>query len=170
MRTGTSPLIAVRKFRPEDKESLSRIIQSTGVFNNDEIDVAIELLDDVIRHPETRDYEIYTATGEDEEILGYYCLGPTPLTDGTYDLYWIAVKPAAQHQGIGNRLIRHAEELVASQGGRLVVAETSSKPQYEKTREFYIRHHYDELARIRAYYRTGDDLVIYGKYITHQNE
>lgn len=170
MRTGASPLTTVRKFLPDDKDPLVRIIKSTGVFYPEEIDVAIELMDDVIRNPETGDYEIYTAVGKDGDILGYYCIGPTPLTDGTFDLYWIAVNPRFQHQGIGNRLIRHAEDLVASRGGRLVVAETSSMPKYEATRTFYLRNQFDELARIRGYYRMGDDLVIYGKYITHGKE
>jgi hypothetical protein len=47
----------------------------------------------------------------------------------------------------------------------LVVAETSSQPKYEKTRRFYLTRGYAELARIRDYYRRGDDLVVYGKYL-----
>ena len=166
MRAGASPLINVRKFLPADREPVIRIIQATGVFNPAEIDVAIELMDTVIEGPATQEYELFTAAGEDGEILGYYCLGPTPLTEGTFDLYWIAVKPSAQHRGIGNRLLAHAEDLAVARGGRLMVAETSSMPQYEPTRKFYLRNDYDELARIKDCYAPGDDLITYGKYFS----
>ena len=100
------------------------------------------------------------------EIIGYYCVGPTPLTRGTYDLYWIAVKPSLHGSGIGKQLLHHAEEWVMAQEGRLIVAETSSQPKYESTRMFYIKNEYREVARVRDYYTVGDDLVIYGKYVS----
>jgi len=99
-------------------------------------------------------------------VLGYYCIGPTPATAGTYDLYWIAVRPSAQGRGIGGALTRHAEDLVKSLRGTLIIAETSSQPRYGHTRRFYASHGYNELARIRDYYRVGDDLMVFGKYLT----
>jgi hypothetical protein len=51
-------------------------------------------------------------------------------------------------------------------GGRLIIAETSSQARYEKTRLFYLHHGYSEMARIGDYYRPGDDLVVYGKYLS----
>ncbi|HXX62776.1 MAG TPA: GNAT family N-acetyltransferase, partial [Bacteroidota bacterium] len=101
------------------------------------------------------------------KVEGYYCIGPTPATDGTYDLYWIAVDPALHGKGVGKRLDEHARDLVRQMGGRLLIAETSSQPKYEKTRSFYIGRGYQELARIREYYRPGDDLVVYGRYLKH---
>jgi hypothetical protein len=50
--------------------------------------------------------------------------------------------------------------------GRLIIAETSSLPRYQRTRDFYVRRGYTELAKIVDYYRPGDDLVVYGKYLT----
>ena len=38
------------------------------------------------------DYE-FTGAFEDERLLGYACTGPTPATEGTFDLYWLAVDP-----------------------------------------------------------------------------
>jgi hypothetical protein len=68
--------------------------------------------------------------------------------------------------GMGGALTRHAEDLVKSRNGTLVIAETSSQPRYEPTRRFYLSHGYDQLARIRDYYRVGDDLMVFGKYLT----
>ena len=113
-----------------------------------------------------KDYDLWSSVDDSGGVTGYYCIGPTPMTSGTYDLYWIAVDPAYHSRGIGKELLAHAENNVQSHGGRLIVAETSSKPSYDNTREFYIRNRYLEAARIKDYYRTGDDLVIYGKYLS----
>ncbi|MBI5476528.1 MAG: GNAT family N-acetyltransferase [Ignavibacteriales bacterium] len=99
-------------------------------------------------------------------VIGYYCVGPTPMTEGTFDLYWIAVKTEAHNQGYGKILISHAEGLIKLKGGRLIIAETSSRPDYENTRKFYLKTHYKEVARIKDYYKIGDDLVVYGKYVS----
>lgn len=159
--------IRIRKFYPEDKPEIIEILKQSNVFTEEEVLVAIELMDACINNPQQQDYDIYSAVSVDGQILGYYCIGPTALTRGTFDLYWIAVKPGIHRKGIGGLLIRHCEELVKSLGGRLIVAETSSQPHYETTRRFYLHQNYQEVAKIKDYYKVGDDLVIYGKYVQH---
>jgi ribosomal protein S18 acetylase RimI-like enzyme len=135
------------------------------MFTGEEIAIALELIDAVLDRPGQSDYIIRcceTAGG----VAGYYCIGPTPATHGTFDLYWIAVAPETQGSGIGRLLNTHAEQLVREMGGRLLVAETSSQEKYAPTRKFYLAQQYSEVARIRDYYRPGDDLVVYGKYLT----
>jgi ribosomal protein S18 acetylase RimI-like enzyme len=153
--------LCIRAVERHDREPIRSLVRATEKFSEAEIDIATELIDAVLDRPGQRDYimNVYEAGGE---ILGYYCIGPTPGTEGTFDLYWIAVSIAAQGTGIGGALDRHARELVRSQGGRLMIAETSSTPRYDATRRFYTGRGYEEVARIRDYYRPGDDLVVYG--------
>ena len=98
-------------------------------------------------------------------MRGYYCIGETPMTEATYDLYWIAVDPQAHGRGIGKQLLRHCEEFIKSRGGSLVIAETSSLDKYVKTRAFYERNRYTQASRIKDYYSRGDDLVVFIKYL-----
>jgi ribosomal protein S18 acetylase RimI-like enzyme len=158
-------LNAIDELRRTDREPLREILVGTGSFSEDEIAIALELIDAVLDRPGQKDYVIRVCRDGDE-VLGYYCVGPTPATESTYDLYWIAVAPGMHGKGIGKALIAHAEQLIQLRGGRLVVAETSSRPQYEKTRRFYLSAGYAELARIRSYYRADDDLVVFGKYLS----
>ena len=98
-------------------------------------------------------------------LEGYACWGPTPCTDGGYDLYWIAVHPRAQGGGYGGTLMRAVEALLRERGARLLVAETSSRASYAETRDFYRRGGYVERARVRGFYAVGDDRVIFSKLL-----
>ncbi|MBX7041637.1 MAG: GNAT family N-acetyltransferase [Ignavibacteria bacterium] len=150
--------------RADDREKIGSILERSGNFTAGEIAVAMELVDIYISDASQNDYEFFV--DEEEEIVrGYVCIGPRPLTEGTYDLYWIAVDPEIQSKGIGSSLMRHSEDHIIGKGGRLVLIETSSKPSYEKERRFYEKNHYSKLVVIRDFYRPGDSLVIYGKYL-----
>lgn len=159
------PRPVIRPLARGDREPLRELLHATGVFTDEEVLIALELIDAVLDRPDQRDYIIRTCE-ENGSVLGYYCVGPTPATAATYDLYWIGVRPDCHGRGVGTALQEHAEELIRARGGQLIVAETSSQPRYEPTRMFYRRRGYDEVARIRDYYREGDDLVVYGKYLS----
>ena len=154
----------MRPLQPGDREPLHAVLTSTGVFTDDEVAIGLELIDTVITRPGQQDY-VATVYEQEGQAVGYYCLGPTPATVGTFDLYWIAVDPSMHGRGIGGSLDGHAEAYVRSCRGRLIIAETSSLPRYDATRRFYHHHGYAELARIRGYYRVDDDLVVFGKYL-----
>ncbi|MGB2867255.1 MAG: GNAT family N-acetyltransferase [Bacteroidota bacterium] len=155
----------IRKFEQGDLQPLSEIVRATNVFRPEEIDVAVELMEIVVENPEDKEYFLYTFVDESQTVRGYYCVGPTPMTVSTYDLYWIAVDPTIQGKGIGHQLIGHCEALVKSMGGTLVMVETSSQPKYDATNVFYKRHQYAEAARVEDYYAPGDDLIVYSKYL-----
>jgi ribosomal protein S18 acetylase RimI-like enzyme len=174
MHPGTDVLTlqqhTIRKLRDEDVARLESILRRTGVFSDEEVTVALELMEIFLRNPAQKDYDIYSSVDENGTVQGYVCVGPTPMTEGTYDLYWIAVDPDRHNRGIGKQLQRFTEDLVRSQGGRLIIAETSSRPDYGSTRKFYLSLNYQEVARIKDYYNVGDDLVVYGKYVSQFKE
>jgi len=109
-----------------------------------------------------REY-IGLAAEADARVVGLLAYGQTPMTDGTYDLYWIACDPNWQRQGIGTALLRTMEADLRRRGARLVRIETSGKPTYQSTRAFYERFQYSETARLCDFYRPGDDLLIFTK-------
>ncbi|MDH4069410.1 MAG: GNAT family N-acetyltransferase [Ignavibacteria bacterium] len=159
----------IRPLAASDRQPILDLLRGTGVFSSDEIDIALELIDIVLTNPDQKDYIIYSHE-ESGVVDGYYCIGPTPATDGTFDLYWIAVGVSAQGKGVGRQLNRHAEQQIVERDGKLIIVETSSREAYEGTRRFYAKQQYQELARIRDYYKTGDDLVVYGKYVNQTSK
>jgi ribosomal protein S18 acetylase RimI-like enzyme len=152
----------MRKLRHDDIPMLEEILIATGSFTDDEVSIALELLETVINDPRQQDYEVAVADIGDH-VAGYALFGPVPLTEGNYDLYWIAVDPNSQGSGIGRRLMKHVEEQVRQRGGRLLCLETSSQGGYLRTRKFYEQAGYVEESCIRDFYKPGDDRLTYVK-------
>lgn len=155
----------IGQLRPHDRPRLAELLVDTGAFHADEVEVALSLFDlsrdgDVPGGGDaTIDYE-FVGAFEDERLVGYASFGPTPATDGTYDLYWLAVDPTAQGRGVGRALVRDVEAKLTARGGRLLVVETSSRPDYARTRQFYARSGYTEAARVRDFYAPADDRIL----------
>lgn len=150
------------ELRAGDRAAIEAIVRAVGVFREGEIEVAMELVD-IGLSADTKGYCFAVAEGDAGEVLGYACWGQAPMTDTTYDLYWIAVDPARHGGGVGRALLAATEHDVSARGGRLLLVETEGTPPYEATRRFYLRAGYPEIARVRDYYREGADKVIYGK-------
>jgi ribosomal protein S18 acetylase RimI-like enzyme len=114
------------------------------------------------QHGETSGY-IFFVYHEGGQLLGFACFGPHPLTEGTFDLYWICTAREARGQGIGGALLAFVEAGVRARGGRLLVVETSSTPDYAPARRFYEGYGYRYESVIHDFYAPGDDLILYAK-------
>lgn len=125
--------------------------------------VALELFDDAMAGGP--DYE-FVGAFEGDTLIGYACFGATPATDNTFDLYWIAVHPAAQRSGGGGVLMAEVERRLERRRARLLVVETSSRDDYAPTRRFYEKRGYEVAAQLRDFYNRGDDRVVLTKYLT----
>jgi ribosomal protein S18 acetylase RimI-like enzyme len=160
----------IRPAEARDRDRIHEILVATARFTEEEVRCAMELVDEAHEQPEKGDYIVHVLeepeSGPRKMVQGYVCYGPTPLTDGVFDLYWIAVDPKRQGQGIGQLLLRFVENEVRRQRGRMLLIETSSKESYAATLRFYERSGYDEISRIKDFYRIEDDKVVYCKKLT----
>ena len=156
--------MAIRSVVASDAPTIHRILVATGVFTAAEVECADELVAEAISQPDKGDYLVHVLE-RDHQVHGYVCFGATPLTEGTYDLYWIAVDPACHGRGHGQALIAFVEDWLRAHAGRLLLIETSSREDYGATQAFYLRCGYRELARIPGFYRPGDDKIVYGKHL-----
>ncbi len=160
--SGTLTAPALRPLTSADRGRIEEITRAVRVFRGDEIPVALEVFDGAVAG--SPDY-IALGAALDERLVGWICWGPTPCTLGTYDLYWMAVDPAAQGAGIGTALVRAMEGRLAG-SARLIVVETAGRPDYRPTRAFYEACGYRRAAVIPDFYAPGDDQVVYAKTLT----
>ena len=154
--------IDIRSMRGADRPRITQILRDTPEFKPHEVVVAEELIDSYLDDPSGSGYHVLVADA-DAAVEGYICSGPTPLTEGTWDVYWVAVSRQKQDQGIGSALMKSAEEDMLKAEGRLSIIETSSTPAYEKTRSFHLSQGYETVARIPDFYAIGDDKLILRK-------
>jgi ribosomal protein S18 acetylase RimI-like enzyme len=157
--SGTLTAPALRPLAAADRRRIEEITRAVSVFRADEVPVALEVFDGAVAG--SPDYVALGAT-VDERLVGWICWGPTPCTLGTYDLYWMAVDPAAQAAGIGTALLREMEGRLAG-SARLIVVETAGRPDYRPTRAFYEARGYRKASVIPDFYAPGDDQVVYVK-------
>lgn len=153
------------KLRRSDPAAIRTLVSETGFFSVEEIGVAEELIDEALRRGKASGYEFVFADqpGSPDRIIGYACFGPIPATVSSYDLYWIAVAPQQQRDGLGGRLIRESERVAKSQGATQMFVDTAGREQYAPTRAFYERMGYRKVAILDDFYAPGDAKVIYAK-------
>ena len=150
--------MTVRPFAPDDRGTVREALAECGVFSEEEIRVAMEMVDCGLQG----DY-LLPAIESGGKVCAYACIGRAPLTTAAWYLYWICVHPSAQGKGVGSRLQSHIEKLVRQAGGNRLVLETSGRADYERTRLFYRGMGFTEAGRVPDFYKPGDDLVVFFK-------
>jgi GNAT superfamily N-acetyltransferase len=146
----------------DDKPAIIRLLRSLPEFEAPEIAVAEEVIDSYLNKPSESGYFVQVAEVK-PKVAGYICYGLTPLTEGTWDIYWLAVSLEKQGEGIGRSLITFAEDEIKRVSGRLIIIETSSKPGYKNTRRFYLNQGYEIVSHIPDFYAPGDCKLIFRK-------
>jgi GNAT superfamily N-acetyltransferase len=154
--------IDVRSMSGADRPPITKILRDTPEFKPSEVAVAEELIDSYLDDPAGSGYHILVAE-VNSTVEGYICFGTTPLTEATWDVYWMAVARGKQGQGIGSALLKSAEKEIMKGQGKLSIIETSSTPAYEKTRNFHLSQGYEVVCRIPDFYAPGDDKLIMQK-------
>lgn len=153
--------MGIRKAVKTDRTALAGMINSSGNLTGDEKDCALELLDIYLGSGAEKDYSFVVATDDKDNATGYACYGKRPLTQGTYDLYWIVVDPAHRRKGVGARLVAAVMEKLKADGARLLVAETSGTKEYAAAMSFYMKNGFALEARVKEFYKQGDDLMLF---------
>ncbi len=173
----------LRDLTSADADRILELTRATGVFREEELAIADEVLHDCVEAagpsggvpalvdptgwPIERPY--YGLGADVDGILsGWVCWGRTPCTEGTWDLYWLAVDPATHRGGVARALVDEMERRLRGKA-RLVTIDTSGRPDYTATRGFYAALGYQAVARVPDFYAPGDDQVIFTKVFPPQS-
>ncbi len=150
----------VRPVVPCDVPALKALIDATGLFPSD-------MLDDMLApyfEQELASTHFWLTNDEGGPVVvAYYA--PERMTEGTWNLYLIAVHPQHQGGGRGSALLHQVEAALAGRGERVLLIETSGLPEFSRTRAFYLGNGYAEEARIRDFYQAGEEKVIFRKVL-----
>lgn len=152
----------IRPIAPDDTNALIAIANTIG-FRSQELEELSQMLADYFSGDS--DSDSFWLTDDDNGPVGVAYCEPERMTDRTWNLLLIAIKPDRQRQGRGATLLRHVEQTLAAGGGRMLLVETSGLPEFDRARAFYAKCGYEEEARIRDFYAAGDDKVVFRKVL-----
>ena len=153
--------------RDADRDAVLALVRSTGFFSREEEAIAMELVDEALTlGSRASGYEFVFADSADGDLLAYACFGPIPGRPGAFDLYWIAVAPGRQREGLGRQLIAEAERRAVTRGATHMFVDTAGRDQYRPTRAFYERMGYARHEAVTDFYSPGDDKVVYRKRLS----
>jgi GNAT superfamily N-acetyltransferase len=155
----------IRPTTHEDTPALRAMTEGTGLFLPIDLAALDEVLDDYHKEGAAEGHRCVTFE-QDGRPIGFAYYAPAPMTDRTWHLWWIVVSKQIQARGVGGQLLKHVEEGVRAEGGRLLIVETSGLPSYELTRRFYLKHGYELAATLEEFYADGHDMVIYRKRLS----
>lgn len=165
-----APSMKIRPAETKDRGRIHEILVATARFSNEEVGWAMDLVDQGVETGERGEYLVSVVeepdSGPRRAVQGFVCYGPTPKTEGVYDLYWIAVDPKRQGQGLGQVLLKFVENEVRRMRGRMLLIETRSRASYAPTIRFYQRSGYAEVTRIKDFYRIEDDKIVFCKRLS----
>jgi ribosomal protein S18 acetylase RimI-like enzyme len=163
----------IRSPLPEDRAALEALVApppsaDPSPFRPEEISCALELLGAVLDPPEGNTYEALVLCDDAADApmgrpVAYACFGATPMTDATFDLYWMITDAERRGQGLGSTLLSAVEETLTARRARTLRIETSSLEGQGGARRFYERAGYRVVGLIADFYRPGDDLVTLAK-------
>ncbi|MGZ5916841.1 MAG: GNAT family N-acetyltransferase, partial [Methyloceanibacter sp.] len=147
---------------PHDVGRIRSLVAGTGFFNAAEVDIAAELVSERLAKGIRSGYHFILAE-RGSGLVAYACYGLIEGTQGSFDLYWIAVAPEEQRKGLGPQVFARAEAAMRKAGAKHIYADTSTSDRYAGTRGFYRRMGFHEEARLADFYGPGDGKVIYVK-------
>jgi len=151
----------VRPAALDDRPELMALAGETGMFSRDELDAFAGLLSEGLEGALGGDHRWIVDDDDGVRAAAYYA--PEPMANGVWNLYFLGVRAVDRRQGRAGALLRHVEAVLRRRGARLLIIETSSLNAFEPARRLYRKHGYGEEARIRDFYRDGDDKVVFRK-------
>jgi GNAT superfamily N-acetyltransferase len=146
--------------RPSDRDAILAVARSVGVFSEEEVATVDELFEGFLKSPEKSGYN-FLSYREGEAILGFACWGPTALSKGAVDLYWIATSAEAQGKGVARALFNAVVEAAQAAGRWLMVIWTSDRPEYAAARNFYLRLGCTLTVQLADFYDRDEALCVF---------
>ena len=154
----------IRPTTPDDISALIALAEATGLFEASQVDELSQML--ALHFDGNSDNNDFWITDDDNGLVGMAYVAPERMTEGTWNLYLIAIHPEHQRQGRGRTLLEYVEQMLANRGERILLVETSGTEDFEYARKFYLKSGYTEEAKIRDFYATGADKIVYLKSLS----
>ncbi len=149
----------IRTAQPSDRDAIASIAAATDLF-------PVAMLDSMIAgYLEGTSRDIWLVADVGNETHGFAFCEPERMTEGTWNLLAIGVRPERQRCGIGAALTKSLEQILREARARVLIVETIGTPAYARAQAFYEREGYVVEARIREFWDVGCDKLVFWKHL-----
>ena len=112
----------IRPTTPDDTTALIALADLIG-FQPHELEELGKMLSDYFGGNSNRDH--FWITDDESGVVGVAYCEMERMTDGTWNLQLIAIRPDRQGQGRGTTLLHYVEQTLTARGGRVLRASTT---------------------------------------------
>jgi GNAT superfamily N-acetyltransferase len=147
----------IRPTKDSDFDALIDIATASGLFEPNQT----EMLAGMLQSPSEND--VWFTDDCENGPVGVAYLAPERMTNGTWNLLFIAIHPDHQRRGRGTAILKYVQDLLRSKGERILLVETAGLDDFDYVRSFYARDGFEMEARVRDFYDVGVDKVIFRK-------
>jgi ribosomal protein S18 acetylase RimI-like enzyme len=148
-----------------DLPAIENILRSTGFFYEFEIEIAMGLAKETVNSGEEETGYCWMKIHDEEGMVAFANYVRNPFSVHSWDLYWIAVHRDEQKRSHGSVLLSAVEKDVKNSGGKILWLDTSGRPLYAPTENFYRKNGYQLQASLKDFYAPGDPKQIYSKIL-----
>ncbi len=147
----------VRAMEVGDMPAIGQIAQTAGLF-------PAEALPEMVEPALAGGTDVWRVVTDDSSaVAGFAFAREEPFTDKVWNVLALAVDPAQHRRGCGSTLLREVE---GDLDARMILIETTQLPDQAAARGLYAAMGYGEEGRVRDYYATGEDKVIFRKVMS----
>jgi len=150
------------QLRETDIAAVRQLVQDTRVFSDTEVGWAGEVIEAALKNPVGAGYFALMADGP-AGLEAFACYGPIDGTLNRFDLYWIAVSPAAQGKGLGARLLAASVDDARARGATHMFIDTSTRDDYAAARALYLSQGFELQGTLVDFYSDGDSKALFGR-------
>jgi GNAT superfamily N-acetyltransferase len=149
----------------EDLLGIEAILRSTGFFYDFEIEIAKGLAEYTVNSEDEESGYFWMKIINEDGLVAFANYVKNSFSVHSWDLYWIAVHRNSQHKNLGSVLLKSVEDDVRNSGGKILWLDTSGRPLYAPTENFYRRNGYNLQASLKDFYAPGDPKQVYSKIL-----
>lgn len=146
-----------------DIRKIEEILRSTDFFYDFEIEIALEIARETVTYGTEKSGYYWIKAVDEDGLVAFANFGKEDFSTHSWELYWIAVHDNSRNKKLGSLLLKSVENKIRELGGKILWIETSGRPLYKPTEEFYRRNGYELAASLKDFYSPGDPKQIYVK-------
>ena len=156
----------VRPVCEADEKAVLRVLSASELFSSDELPGLMDVIKGhfaVTGHANEEDGGVLVVEAAGGiAAVAYYA--PERMTQGTWNLYMLVVDPEQRRHRFGTMLIDAVERTLLRRA-HLLLVETIDLPAFLAARSLYLRSGFTLEARVRDFYKPGEDKLIFRKLV-----